>query len=206
MSKGLVSSSSATRPHCFEQEAQEERSVVVILSDPVNIADTNALTQSLQQLQFRTAFIGADAIASLRSAPEPNRPCWWLKGEFDDLRRPDAVISFGDESLRLLKPALLHLKASVHVAEAAQAFIKLFESLAQSMCCDSNLPKDEALMPDHHALLIETGPPGDYSTATSGLGHQPGLRVIRVNSAYWNHPYADPLIIELARRHLEMWV
>jgi hypothetical protein len=206
LSTALVGSLPAAGSYCFEQLTHEERSVVVILSDAIASADKNALTQSLHQLQFRTSFIGAEANASSHSALVTNCPGCWPQSKFDETWHQNAVISFGDESLPLLKPVLSHFRASVHIAETAQAFIELIESLSESKNSTGQIANDVTLLPDHHALLIETGPPSGYSTATKCLGRQSSLRVIRARSAYRVRPYSDPLIIELARRHLEMWV
>jgi hypothetical protein len=192
-------------PYCFEQLTLKEKSVAIILSDAAGNADTNALIESLHQLQFRIAFMGAVANASLPSARVPNSTDWPVQGPFDDLPRLDAVISFSDDALPLLKPALLHLRASVHVAETAPAFIEIFQSLNQSMGSMGRMRNDVTLPPCHQALLIETGPSSEYSSAIGCYGQHLALRVIRVKGTYRTRPYTDPLIIELARRHLEMW-
>lgn len=189
----------------LSQGERAERSVLVILPGDVGISEADALAQSLEQLEFRVALVGAESSARPPHGAEPDATLPPHKAIAGDLDEWDAAISFGDESLHLLTHIIPRVRASVHVGAAALAFDEIVASLGWAMKGEAICGDGDRAPGRHKALLLDTGSIRLHATPTHALRHRQELPVLRVNAFHQNRPYADPLIIELARRHLAMW-
>lgn len=184
---------------------QTERSVLVVLPRGVAISEADSLSQSLAQLEFRVAFVGSESSSSpwraIGAKPSSRRPL----ASLDDIDGCDAVISFGDESLHVLKRFIPHLRASVHVGAAALALGEITASMDKATELGFTCSTGRKGAQRHRALLLDTGHIGNHDIPAGATRPLEELAVLQVDGLQHNHPYSDPLIIELARRHLSMW-
>lgn len=191
--------------HFTDQSELTGRSVLVVLPNGVSISEAASLVQSLEQLEFHVAFFEPESSSSSwrtnDSEPFSRLPLAFLDG-FDGW---DAVISFGDESLPVLKGAFPRLRASVHVGAAALALDEIMASPDRATELGRTCFTDRKRAQRHKALLLDTGSVGNHGIPTGAARHLEKLAVLQVDRLHHNRPYADPLIIELARRHLSMW-
>lgn len=204
-SHGIVGDGWHEAQYFSDQSERAERSVLVALPKGVAISEADSLAHSLTQLELRVAFVEPESSSNLwrevESEPSSRLPLTFL----DDIDGYDAVISFGVESLYILKNAIPRLRASVHVGAAALALGEIIVSLKRTTESGRMCSTDRKGAQRHKALLLDTRSVGSHDIPTRAARSLDGLSVLQVDEIHHDRPYADPLIIELARRHLSMW-
>lgn len=188
-----------------DDSERTERAVLVLLPDGVAIAEADLLAQSLAQLEFRVAFLESEHSSGRWRAIDAKPSSRPPRAFPDDIGGYDAAISFGDESLRVLKSAIPGLRASVHVGAAAVAFGEINAALDGGTEWTRRCATDAEGAQGHKALLLYTGSAGSHRIPMGGTQLLGELSILQVDRLHHDRPYADPLIIELARRHLSMW-
>lgn len=180
-------------------------SVLVVLPSGVAISEAALLSKSLEQLEFRVTFFESGGSINSGRSSDSTLSSRWPLPLLDDIDGCNSVISFGSESLHVLTRSIPRLRASVHVGAATPALGEIISSLNRTTESGRICSTDRIGARHHKALLLDIGSVGSRVMPTDAVRLLDELSILQVDRIHHTRPYADPLIIELARRHLSMW-